>query len=140
MKLKNLALLAVLTIGVSRVFADEVCTADNYRSDGYINDRDKTIELIGKTGKGCALNGKDLRDEDFSGAILINADLEGADIRGANLEGANLSGANLYDASLVMGTYNNHTVFPEGYDPRYLYPDFLPNMIYIDSEVKWDGE
>lgn len=34
--------------------------------------------------------------KDFSGAILIDANLRGADLRGANLESANLIGATIW--------------------------------------------
>ncbi|EAY27808.1 pentapeptide repeat-containing protein [Microscilla marina] len=52
--------------------------------------------------RGLDLRGRDLRFCDFSGAYLVNANLEKADIRGANFSSANLHGSNL-TKSIVLG-------------------------------------
>lgn len=60
-------------------------------------------------------------------ANLLNANLKGAqligvELRGANMAYADLSGANLQDTSLMWtrlrgATYNEETLWPEGFDP-----------------------
>jgi len=57
------------------------------------------------------LSGADLRGADLSGATLSAVDLSGADLRGTDL-----SGAVLAMADLRWATYDDATVWPEGYD------------------------
>ena len=42
---------------------------------------------------------------------------KGANLRGANLRGANLGDANLRGANLRGATWNNYTIWPEGFEP-----------------------
>ncbi len=56
------------------------------------------------------------------GASLVGAQLVGSELRGANLAYTNLSGANLQDTSLTWSrlrdaTYDETTLWPEGFDP-----------------------
>ncbi len=70
----------------------------------------------------------DLRSADLAEANLSNADLGGADLTGANLRGADLSDANLGSADLrgaylagadLSGTtYDDFTLWPDGFDPQ----------------------
>ena len=55
----------------------------------------------------------DLSFAKLQGACLYDADLPGADLRHANLEGAILECAHLRDA-----TYNDTTIWPEGFEPE----------------------
>ncbi len=73
----------------------------------------------------------DLRAADFRGANLQRADLscarlQGALLRGANVEGANLSGADLHDADTASLRYDEHTQWPEGFDPAVRCPSRSP--------------
>ncbi len=56
------------------------------------------------------------------GASLVGAQLTGSELRGANLAYTDLSGANLQDTSLTWSrlrdaTYDEITLWPEGFDP-----------------------
>ena len=53
---------------------------------------------------------------------MVDVDMEGADLSGADLRQADLSGADLYgcilDSALLEGvTYDERTIWPEGFDP-----------------------
>lgn len=59
---------------------------------------------------------------DFSYADLRNANFDGADIGGASFKGANLCGANLQskrimEADFSAATYDDFTLWPEGFVP-----------------------
>ncbi len=60
---------------------------------------------------------QDLGGADLTGANLSGANLTGAHLLGANLAGANLSGANLTEACLEEARADQHTQWPEGFDP-----------------------
>ncbi|MBN2390120.1 MAG: pentapeptide repeat-containing protein [Anaerolineae bacterium] len=91
---------------------------------------------------GATLTGVDLRKADVHGTHLIMANLKWADLSQADLSGANLLRANLEEAILTTAdlsgavllwtnftharldgtkldkaTYNQHTLWPEGFDP-----------------------
>ena len=72
-----------------------------------------------KTINGCEIRPKtqcikfDLREADLSMAKLHGANLSEADLSRADLRGADLSRANLRGA-----TYDEHTKFPESFDPE----------------------
>ncbi len=53
----------------------------------------------------------------LSEANLKKANLIGADFLEADLRGVNLKGANLVGAKLVGAVYDQHTVWPDGFDP-----------------------
>ena len=53
----------------------------------------------------------------LAGIDLSGANLTGANLNVANLQGANLSGANLSGAFLGGATYNDATVWPDGFNP-----------------------
>ncbi len=82
---------------------------------------------------GSILKSANLTNADFSQANLSNADLSfstltDADLNGANLANANLESSNL--ASSVIGsdtTYNQWTVFPDGFSPDTL--TFVPSLV-----------
>jgi uncharacterized protein YjbI with pentapeptide repeats len=74
--------------------------------------------LSGADLVGARLAGADLRGADLGGADLTDADLRGADLSRANLAGADLSGANLQGAELEAAVFNEHTVWPEGFDAQ----------------------
>lgn len=64
----------------------------------------------------------DLREADLAAARLNGADLRQANLAGASLMRANLRGANLTDACLegaylISAQYDDHTQWPEGFDP-----------------------
>jgi len=74
------------------------------------------------------LSGWDLSNQDLSGAgfpggDLTNADLSGSDLSFAKFQNAKLSNTNLADTAFAdtvraeLATYNQWTVFPEGFDP-----------------------
>jgi len=77
--------------------------------------------------RGANLSGADLSSANMFGADLRGANMFGADLRGANMFRANMFGADLFNADLrwailegayLSGTqYNEHTAFPEGFDP-----------------------
>ena len=89
----------------------------------------RDAELLGATLRDAELLSADLRKANLYGASLTRANLYGANLEGANLEGANLSLANLAGADLIGATYDDETVFPEGFDPE------LQRMMYV--EVEW---
>jgi hypothetical protein len=71
---------------------------------------------------GARLYRADLGSVDFSGADLYGANLFNTDLTGANLAGADLRGANL-DAELGLAdlhgaTADQHTTWPDGFDPQ----------------------
>lgn len=59
------------------------------------------------------LSNADLRKADLSGANLYSADLSEADLSGADLRDTNLKGVDLSDA-----TYDEFTLWPDGFDPE----------------------
>lgn len=64
---------------------------------------------------------QNMQRANLSGANLWGADLRFADLRGANLSGANLrranlGGAKLTGANLWDAVYDEHTVWPEGFN------------------------
>ena len=68
------------------------------------------------------LHGADLGQADLSGLSLVSADLTDADLteadmRGADLRGANLSGANMSEVDLRDATWDDTTVWPDGFEP-----------------------
>ena len=76
----------------------------------------------GCNSRGPATN---LRDADFNSAILRGANLHSAELAGADFDGADLRGANLADVTGIADahfdadtTYNQWTVFPDGFDPQ----------------------
>jgi uncharacterized protein YjbI with pentapeptide repeats len=106
----------------------KLCNADLARAN-----------LEGAYMAGADLRGADLRDADLYWAILFMADLEGADLSGACLRGASLEEANfryaklqgadmgrdnldgltvVEDANFDCAEYDDHTVFPDGFDPK----------------------
>jgi len=65
----------------------------------------------------------DLRSTDLTGAILTgtdwrSADLAGADLTGADLRGTDLSGSMPYGVKLRDNKYDEHTQWPEDFDPK----------------------
>ncbi len=62
------------------------------------------------------LSGADLSGADLYGADLSRANLSGAYLSGAYLSGANLSGADLSGANLSRASYDQLTLWPEGFD------------------------
>ena len=58
-----------------------------------------------------------LRSADLRCAVLISANLRSALVENADLRGAYLIGAYLAGAVLSGAKYNQHTQFPEGFDP-----------------------
>ena len=101
----------------------EFCNQSNYEK--FIWNKEKTLELIEKTGKGCQLHGADLtkmnpvatgniaptpHKTNLKKAFLQKANLYGANLSGVNLEKAdlteaNLQRANLKKANLTEGNY-----------------------------------
>jgi ARC6-like, IMS domain/Pentapeptide repeats (8 copies) len=67
---------------------------------------------------GTNLSGANLKNTDLSqGTNLSFADLSRADLTEADLRGANLEGANLEGCILNDTLYDEHTIFPKGFDP-----------------------
>lgn len=78
--------------------------------------------FAGSNLQAASLVGVDLSDADFSNANLSGANLDGANLTGANLRKADLRMAtlrfaNLEDADLIDTTYDQATVWPDGFDP-----------------------
>jgi len=65
----------------------------------------------------CRFRMKDLAGADLSGADLRGANMFGADLFNADLSSADLRGADLSWVRLTGARYNEHTQFPEGFDP-----------------------
>jgi uncharacterized protein YjbI with pentapeptide repeats len=63
------------------------------------------------------LSQADLSDAVLYEAILVRADLSGAILAGADLRRADLREAELGEADLQGALYNDHTRWPEGFDP-----------------------
>ncbi len=72
--------------------------------------------LYGADLSGANLSRANLSRANLSGAYLSGADLSRADLSGANLSGANLSRANLSGANLSRASYDQLTLWPEGFD------------------------
>ena len=67
---------------------------------------------------GANLSGASLKQADLSEKTnLAFSDLSRADLTEADLKGANLEGANLEGTILEKTLYDEHTVFPKGFDP-----------------------
>ena len=64
------------------------------------------------------LSNADLRGADLVGANLSGADLSDANLSGADLSDANLRGADLSGANLLNAVYDDHTTWPDDFDPR----------------------
>ena len=120
--------------------AEEVnlsCNINTYRD--FINDEEKTDQLIEETNQGCQLAGADLRGLYLAGADLREANLVDANLKGADLSGADLSGANLasvdLSAAILEGVkfqkskYDEFTVLPGGYSY-----DFSPHESDISPQ------
>jgi len=73
--------------------------------------------LSGADLRGANMFGADLKGADLRGADLGWAHLRRADLSSANLSSANLSSVNLAWVRLTGARYNEHTQFPEGFDP-----------------------
>jgi hypothetical protein len=63
------------------------------------------------------LTGADLTEVDLTGADLTFADLTDADLTDAMLLRADLTDADLTDADLTGVVYDEHTVWPDGFEP-----------------------
>lgn len=84
-------------------------------------------DLSGSKLAGCDLTGARLAEAKLIGADLRDANLTGADISGSDLTGANLDGAKLVDM-----TFDQHTVWPEGFQ--------VPDGARWKPDPKFDGE
>ena len=73
---------------------------DKYLFDGTVGDLDDNEIIWFRHYDKVDLSGQDLRDSDFKGKLLVEANLRGADLRRADLSSANLSGADLRRANL----------------------------------------
>jgi len=78
--------------------------------------------FAGSNLEGSGFSVSDLTDSDFSSANLSGANLDGADLTGAQLQKADLRKATLRfakleDADLTGTTYDQATVWPDGFDP-----------------------
>ena len=74
---------------------------DKYLFDGTVGDLDDNKIILFIHYDKVDLSRQDLRDSDFKGKLLVEANLNGANLNGANLSGANLSHANLTRAKLI---------------------------------------
>jgi hypothetical protein len=72
----------------------------------------RKAKLVGADLREATLEGADLREANLEGAELGETNFEGADLRGANFEGTDLMKQNLTGA-----LYDEHTQWPEGFDP-----------------------
>lgn len=69
------------------------------------------------------MRGADLRGADLSCAVLKDAVLDGANLGRDNLggstwvAGADFTGVNLHNTDVRGAVYDEHTVFPSGFDP-----------------------
>lgn len=84
-------------------------------------------DLSGAKLAGCKLTGARLAEVKLIGADLSNCDLTGADISGSDLTGASLDGTKLADM-----TFDQHTVWPEGFA--------VPEGARWKPDPKFDGE
>ena len=84
-------------------------------------------DLSGAKLAGTQLTGARLAEAKLVGADLSEADLTGADVSGSDLTGASLDGAKLADM-----TFDQHTVWPEGFA--------VPDGARWKPEPKFDGE
>ena len=84
-------------------------------------------DLSGAKLAGCNLTGARLAE-----VKLVGADLSGANLTGADISGSDLTGAKLEDAKLVDMTFDQHTVWPEGFQ--------VPEGARWKPDPKFDGE
>jgi hypothetical protein len=81
------------------------------------------VDLSGARLTGAVLQGAKLASVNLKGADLRNADLthsvlQGANLRGAKLQGTTLTGADLTNADLTGALYDDHTRWPDRFDPQ----------------------
>jgi uncharacterized protein YjbI with pentapeptide repeats len=106
----------------------------DYRNSGAFgpraNLRGANVEraiLEGANLRGATLEGANLEEANIRGATLAGADLRGANLARANLaranleeanvRGATLAGADLFRANLKLASYDDATIWPDGFDP-----------------------
>ena len=106
-----------------------VAAAEKLRREGWLSDGSLRRAFL----EGANLEGADLYKANLWGAYLMNANLVGANLVGANLERAFLEGAELTGSELWDATYNNETVWPEGFAPP-------PQAINVDEQPPAHGE
>jgi hypothetical protein len=99
------------------LFAADLSAADLHGADlgeAHLGSADLSGADLGRAN----LLGADLSWADLKGANLAGANLKRADLRGARLLGADLGGSGQSAADLREATYDKHTLWPEGFDPR----------------------
>lgn len=69
----------------------------------------------------------------FKKAHFVDADLEGAHLEKAHLEGAIIQSADCQNASFTGAYYDEHTVFPKGFDPQ------QQGMVFVASGEELDS-
>ena len=99
----------------------------------YLRRFGRGTNLVGADLMGANLTGANLTGANLTEADLARANLAGADLVGANLERAFLEGAELTGSELWDATYNNETVWPEGFAPP-------PQAINVDEQPPAHGE
>lgn len=75
-------------------------------------------DLVAADLRAADLAGANLGSADLSRADLSRANLLGADLSNAQLAGTDLRGAILRRADLSGARYDDHTLWPEGFDPE----------------------
>jgi hypothetical protein len=98
------------------LFAADLAAADLHGADlgeAHLGSAD----LSGADLSRANLLGADLSWADLKGAVLCGANLKRADLRGARLLGADLGAPGQSAADLREATYDENTLWPQGYDP-----------------------
>ena len=86
----------------------------------------------GSDMSGAKLAGCDLSSARLAEVKLIGADLGGADLTGADISGTDLTDANLDGAALVDMLFDQHTIWPAGFE--------VPTGARWKPDPKFDGE
>lgn len=123
--------------GAGASFRDAILSNASF-SEADLRSADFTGAQMQKFGaRGSDLSGAKLANVDLSSARLaevklIGADLSGADLTGADISGSDLTDANLAGATLVDMFFDQHTVWPAGFE--------VPTGARWKPEPKFDGE
>lgn len=106
-------------------------------SEADLRNADFTAAVMTKFGarksdlSGAKLAGCDLTGARLAETKLVGADLSGANLTGADISGSDLSGANLDGATLAEMTFDQHTVWPDGFA--------VPDGARWKPDPKFDG-
>lgn len=84
---------------------------------------------------GLNLSNEDFSGHDFSNGVLQDLDMTGCDLRGCDFSGADLRWTKLDGSNMTGVTYDDQTVWPEGFDSSNLITKNDINNICLNLNV-----